>query len=99
MTRFFAFELIPFVGALTYSYFNLRSTLIALSVYSLSALTNAFLSIKDGATLYPLSYVCERANNRSRFWLGILRSAGFPVLVICGAIAATITGTLVWPPK
>jgi hypothetical protein len=99
VARLFAFELIPFVGALAYSYFNPRTTLIALSVYSLSALTNASLSIKDGATLCPLSYVCERANNPFGFWVWVFRSAGFPVLIMCIAIVAAATGTLVWPPK
>jgi hypothetical protein len=95
--RFFALELIPFIGALTYSYFHQRTTLIALSVYSLFALTNASLSIKDGATLYPLSYVCERAKDPFGFWLGVFRSAGFAVLVLSFVIA--FPNALVWPPK
>ena len=88
-------EVIPFVAALTYSYFRPRMVLVALSVYSICALTNAFLSIRDGAVLGYASMVEERSSKTDLFWYWIFRTGWFPVLILCVAIAAALTGTLV----
>ena len=98
VTRLFALEILPFVGALTYSYFHPRMLLIALSVYSVCALTNSFLSIRDGVALGVFGMRKERTEDRYWFWYWVIRPALFPVLILCIAIAAAATNTLVWPP-
>jgi hypothetical protein len=98
VTRLFALEILPLVGALTYSYFHPRMLLIALSVYSVCALTNSFLSIRDGVALGVFGMREERTEDRYWFWYWVIRPALFPILILCIAIAAVATNTLVWPP-
>ena len=93
--RLFALELIPFVGALAYSYFHPRMLLIALSLYSVCALANALLSVRDGAALEIPGIVWERATDGFQYWLWVIRPALFPLAILCIAIPpAIITGTL-----
>lgn len=95
VARLVGLEVIPFVGALAYSYFHPRMCLVALSVYSVCALTNGFLSIRDGAVLGYASMVEQRTRKGDWFWYWVLRTGWFPLVVLCVAIAAAINGTLI----
>jgi hypothetical protein len=93
--RLVALEVVPFVGALMYSYFHPRMALVALSVYAVCALMNGFLSIRDGAVLGYASIVEQRTTKGDWFWYWVFRTGWLPLLIFCVAIAAAINGTLV----